>query len=394
MQDKDTEAINNQRKRRKRIGRIRNGIIMTIAGWIILSMILIIVLFVQVIKIQHKLDNIVTVSSKEQVQQENAQKPESAGESVYTDVTEATETPKTYESVTPPATGISEEENLAGDGDIHKVYLTFEDGPSDHTGEILDILAQYDVKATFFVVGKEDEESQALYQRIADEGHTLGMHSYSNKYSQIYQSDEAFEDGPSDHTGEILDILAQYDVKATFFVVGKEDEESQALYQRIADEGHTLGMHSYSNKYSQIYQSDEAFEEDFERLRDELYQVTGVNSIYYRFPGGSSNQISNVPMSDFIHYLNEQGVIYYDWNVSAGDAASNAYSSEEIVANVMDDVVKYKTSVVLLHDASDKSATVEALAPLIEALNEMGAEILPIDEDTSVIQYVKADSID
>ncbi len=43
-------------------------------------------------------------------------------------------------------------------------------------------------------------------------------------------------------------------------------------------------MHSYSNKYSQIYQSDEAFEEDFERLRDELHQVTGVNSIYYRFP--------------------------------------------------------------------------------------------------------------
>lgn len=327
MQDKDTEAINNQRKRRKRIGRIRNGIIMTIAGWIILSMILIIVLFVQVIKIQHKLDNIVTVSSKEQVQQKNAQKPESTGESVYTDVTEATEPPKSYEAVTPPAIGISEEENLASDGDIHKVYLTFEDGPSDNTGEILDILAQYDVKATFFVVGKEDEESKALYQRIVDEGHTLGMHSYSNKYSQIYQSDEAFE-------------------------------------------------------------------EDFERLRDELYQVTGVNSIYYRFPGGSSNQISNVPMSDFIHYLNEKGVIYYDWNISAGDAASNAYSSEEIVANVMDDVVKYKTSVVLLHDASDKSTTVDALAPLIEALNEMGAEILPIDEDTSVIQYVKADSID
>ena len=60
----------------------------------------------------------------------------------------------------------------------------------------------------------------------------------------------------------------------------------------------------------------------------------------------------------------------------------------------MDDVVKYKTSVVLLHDASDKSTTVDALAPLIEALNAMGAEILPIDEDTSVIQYVKADSID
>lgn len=327
MQDHDAEVINNQRKRRKRIGRIRNGIIFTIAGWIIISMIMIAVLFVQVIKIQHKLDQIVTVSTVEQTQQENAQKPESAGESVYTDVTEATETKSDYDPVTPPATGISEEDNLASESDVHKVYLTFEDGPSENTEAILDILAQYNVKATFFVVGKEDEDSQELYKRIVEEGHTLGMHSYSNKYSQIYQSKDAFE-------------------------------------------------------------------EDFNRLRDELYQVTGVESIYYRFPGGSSNQISNVPMSDFIHYLNEQGVIYYDWNISAGDAASNAYSAEEIVANVVDDVVKYKTSVVLLHDASDKSTTVEALAPIIEALNEMGAEILPIDEDTSVIQYVKADSID
>lgn len=327
MQDHDAEVINNQRKRRKRIGRIRNGIIFTIAGWIIISMILIAVLFVQVIKIQHKLDQIVTVSTVEQTQQENAQKPESAGESVYTDVTEATETKSDYDPVMPPATGISEEDNLASEGDVHKVYLTFEDGPSENTEAILNILAQYNVKATFFVVGKEDEDSQELYKRIVEEGHTLGMHSYSNKYSQIYQSKDAFE-------------------------------------------------------------------EDFNRLRDELYQVTGVESIYYRFPGGSSNQISNVPMSDFIHYLNEQGVIYYDWNISAGDAASNAYSAEEIVANVVDDVVKYKTSVVLLHDASDKSTTVEALAPIIEALNEMGAEILPIDEDTSVIQYVKADSID
>ena len=60
----------------------------------------------------------------------------------------------------------------------------------------------------------------------------------------------------------------------------------------------------------------------------------------------------------------------------------------------MDDVVKYKTSVVLLHDASDKSATVEALGPLIEALEGMGAQILPIDEDTQVIQYVKADTVE
>ncbi|MCM1086818.1 MAG: polysaccharide deacetylase family protein, partial [Muribaculaceae bacterium] len=71
--------------------------------------------------------------------------------------------------------------------DIHKVYLTFDDGPSSNTGRILDILAEYDVKATFFVVGKEEEEYQALYNRIVEEGHTLGMHSYSHKYGEIYQ---------------------------------------------------------------------------------------------------------------------------------------------------------------------------------------------------------------
>ena len=228
-------------------------------------------------------------------------------------------------AVTASASGIDETDNLAQDGDVHKVYLTFDDGPSENTDAILDVLSEYDVKATFFVVGKEDEASAAIYQRIVDEGHTLGMHSYSNKYSLIYQSEDAFE-------------------------------------------------------------------ADFHQLQDYLYEVTGEKSRYYRFPGGSSNQISNVPMSSLIRFLNSEDVVYYDWNVSAGDAANAAYTPEELVENVVSDVSKYKTSVVLLHDSEDKSTTVEAVEPLIEALQDMDAEILPIDEDTQVIQYVKADS--
>ncbi|MFR1949740.1 MAG: polysaccharide deacetylase family protein [Roseburia hominis] len=92
-----------------------------------------------------------------------------------------------------------------------------------------------------------------------------------------------------------------------FFVVGKEDEASAAIYQRIVDEGHTLGMHSYSNKYSLIYQSEDAFEADFHQLQDYLYEVTGEKSRYYRFPGGSSNQISNVPMSSLIRFFKQRG---------------------------------------------------------------------------------------
>ena len=113
----------------------------------------------------------------------------------------------------------------------------------------------------------------------------------------------------------------------------------------------------------------------------------------HRFPGGSSNEISNVDMAEFVRVLNEKNIAYFDWNVSAGDTASN-YTVSDIVENVTSGVARYKTSVVLLHDGDNKSTTVEALGPLIEALQKMDAKILPIDENTKVIQYIKADSVE
>lgn len=324
MQDKDSEALRNQRRRRKRIGRIKSAIVIIIAGWIVLSMLLIILLFVRIVSLEKKLDSFMQINAVAGGEASLLYENPAEGEEALTEAQEGTEAPQeTYAA--PPASGIADADNLAGEGDIHKVYLTFDDGPSENTEAVLDILAEYDVKATFFVVGREDEESQALYRRIVEEGHTLGMHSYSNKYSVIYQSKEAFES-------------------------------------------------------------------DYNKLKDYLYEVTGAEVSYYRFPGGSSNQISNVSMNELIQFLNGEDIVYYDWNVSAGDAASTAYTADEIVENVTEDVVKYKTSVVLLHDSADKDVTVEALGPLIEALQEMNAEILPIDEDTQVIQYVKADS--
>lgn len=328
MQDKDSEALRDQRRRRKRIAKMKNAIIFVVTGWIILSLLLIVCLFVKTSALNKKLDRLITSSVGVEDADYNLNSNILASEAVITDTeTETKEVQPKWDSVVPPAVGIDDMENRAAEGDIHKVYLTFDDGPSENTAAILNTLSKYGVKATFFVTGKEDDDSKKLYRRIAEEGHTLGMHSYSNKYSVIYQSQEAFI-------------------------------------------------------------------EDYTALKGYLYDVTGVECKYYRFPGGSSNPISNVTMDYFIHYLNEQGIIYYDWNVSAGDAASAACTPEKIVENVTEDVVKYKTSVVLLHDSADKSATVEAIGPLIEALQAMGAEILPIDEDTPVIQNVKADSVE
>ena len=202
-----------------------------------------------------------------------------------------------------------------------------------------------------------------------------------------------FDDGPGSQTGKILDILKKNHVKATFFVTGKEDASSKKIYQRIVKEGHTLAMHSYSHIQDVIYDSKEVFEKDLKQINRCLYEATGVHTKFYRFPGGSSNQVSNSDMREFIRYLNDRGITYYDWNVSSGDATSQAYTADELVDNVLEDVVKYKTSVVLLHDANTKETTVEALGPMIEALQAQGVELLPITEDTTVIQHISADSV-
>ena len=255
-----------------------------------------------------------------QIEAESKQSGAAADESAYFDLEGAAEE---YDDDYSIAQAVNQQENLAGPQDAHKVYLTFDDGPSSNTSQILDILKKYNYKATFFVIGKEDEESRELYKRIVEEGHTLAMHSYSHKYNALYDSVDSFD-------------------------------------------------------------------EDFSRIQNYLFEVTGQECLFYRFPGGSSNHVSNADMKKFISYLNDRQITYFDWNVSSGDATSQAYTPEELVENVMEDVVKYKTSIVLMHDSSTKASTVKALEPMIKALEGIEAEILPIDENTTVIQHIAA----
>ena len=308
MAVEDSELLNEQRRRRKRINQIKSGIITTIAVWMLGSFIAIIVLSVQVFQLNKQ----ITLLSKAYGSEE---------EIITSEVTQ--EDTDKYANI---VTGIDTEDNFAKEGDAHYVYLTFNSVPGENTEELLDVLKKHKVKATFFVVGSEDEELAKVYQRIVNEGHTIGMHSYSNQYSLIYSSTDAFR-------------------------------------------------------------------KDYQKLADYLYELTGTKSNYYRFPGGSFNEISNVNMAEFVHVLNEEQITYFDWNVSAGDAASS-YKKKDVINNVIDGVSKYKTSVVLLHDGPNKSTTVEALDTIIEKLKKQGAEILPIDENTNVIQYIKAESVE
>jgi peptidoglycan/xylan/chitin deacetylase (PgdA/CDA1 family) len=310
-----------QRRRRRRINRIKNGIVLTISLWMILSLLAIIVLSVQIIRLNNKINRLESGSSAvEETGMEEERLPEANADAQ--DAQEE-ESQHDYSGV---VTGIDSPDNMAGEDDEHLVYLTFDSVPGENTLEILDVLAAYDVKATFFVSASDDEQAEEALNRIVSEGHTLGMHSYSNQYSAIYASSDAFY-------------------------------------------------------------------EDYVEISQYLYDITGVRSGYYRFLGGSGNEISNVNMAELVHILNQQGIVFYDWNVSAGDAAADC-TAESVVANVLEGVSQYKTSVVLLHDDEDKSTTVEALWALIPSLTDTGAELLPIDENTNTIQYMKADSVE
>ncbi len=199
-----------------------------------------------------------------------------------------------------------------------------------------------------------------------------------------------FDDGPSSNTGEILDILKQYNVKATFFVLGKTDEQSRALYRRIVEEGHTLGMHSYSHKYEEIYASKENFIKDLTDLQEYLYEVTGVWPRFYRFPGGSSNEVSHVEMQKLIAYLNDNDIVYFDWNVASGDAVSGQLPKETIVHNCTAGLSSQTESVILLHDTAQKDSTVAALPEIISQVRMRGdACFLPITENTTPVQHKK-----
>lgn len=199
-----------------------------------------------------------------------------------------------------------------------------------------------------------------------------------------------FDDGPSSNTDNILDILDTYGVKATFFVTGKEGAKAEASYRRIVEEGHTLGMHSYTHDYSVIYASEEAFMEDMEKLQRYLYDVTGVQSTYIRFPGGSSNKVSDVDMRLLITDVHEAGMEYFDWNVSSQDASSKPLTKEEILDNCLNSIERFQNCIILMHDAGSRDSTVEALPELIEHIQAMEhTELLPITEDTVPVWHIK-----
>lgn len=197
-----------------------------------------------------------------------------------------------------------------------------------------------------------------------------------------------FDDGPSRNTAEILKILKEHNVKATFFVDGLAENSSslRKMYRQIVSDGHTIAMHSYSHDYKALYESKESFESDLDKIHRLIYNETGVDSRMYRFPGGSGNNVSSLDISVYADVLHERGYEYWDWNVYPGDPDGRKLSAEQIADNVLNGIESYRTAEILLHDTGTKKATVDALPKIIEGLLDRNIAILPMDENTPLIQ--------
>lgn len=194
-----------------------------------------------------------------------------------------------------------------------------------------------------------------------------------------------FDDGPSNATtGRLLDILKKYNVKATFFVTGNGSDD---LIKREYNEGHSIGLHTYSHSYKTVYASEEAFFNDLAKVDQRVYNAIGIHSKITRFPGGASNTVSKFNkgiMTRLAKQLTEKGYKYWDWNVSSGDAGDTT-NPDKIVENVTSNCTKDKRNIVLMHDIHEY--TVNAIERIILWAKENNYQFYRIEENMDPVHH-------
>jgi peptidoglycan/xylan/chitin deacetylase (PgdA/CDA1 family) len=195
-----------------------------------------------------------------------------------------------------------------------------------------------------------------------------------------------FDDGPSEHTESILYILEDYDIKATFFFSGGDSEEDRRIMKKAADEGHTIGIHSLSHNYTEVYASVESYLEDFYNTYQSVYDATGVKPQIFRFAGGSINNYNRFVYKEIIAEMTRRGFVYYDWNVAGSDAVEGA-TWTSIFNNVRDGAKNHvdDRAIILLHDT--KTNTVNVVEDVIDELTKMGYHFEPLTHDIMPITF-------
>ncbi|EJP6471009.1 polysaccharide deacetylase [Clostridium botulinum] len=232
------------------------------------------------------------------------------------------------------------------------------------------------------------DENVKLMSNIDKENET-----YKEKMKNIKIAYLTFDDGPSKNTREILKILKENDIKATFFVNGHPGLED--LYKDIAKDGHVIANHTYSHDYKKVYMSPENFEKDIKKLDKYIEETVGQKpSHIIRYPGGSNNTISHNYggpgiMKQIIAHMNELGYMHFDWNVDSTDASAFCQRKDKIINSVLTESRGQHKAVILMHDTNPKTTTVQALPEIIKGLKEQGFVFDVITKDTPKTSFTR-----
>lgn len=188
-----------------------------------------------------------------------------------------------------------------------------------------------------------------------------------------------FDDGPSEQTSIVLDILKEEGIHATFFLIGEEiTAEREEIVKRMVAEGHTIGLHTYCHDYDTIYRSVEDFLADYEKLYKRVYEVTGMKPAIFRFPGGSTNRYAKAVIGTIKTEMERRGFQFYDWNVSAEDMVGTP-TRYSIRSNIFKDVFRYNEPVILMHDSAANQLTVSMLKDIIGEIRKGGYDFDTLD---------------
>lgn len=194
-----------------------------------------------------------------------------------------------------------------------------------------------------------------------------------------------FDDGPCAYTQKVLDILDKYNIKATFFVT-HQFAKYVPMIEKEYKKGHSVGVHTYTHKWS-IYTSLETYLDDFNKMNNDVEKYTGQKTKIFRFPGGSSNRVSKRyatgVISAIASHMNNEGYVYFDWNVDSGDAAGA--TSAQIYKNVVNGVTRCKNCVVLMHDI--KKNTVNELDEILKTLTSKGYKFGTLSTESKPVHH-------
>ncbi len=288
------------------------------------------------------------------------------------------------------------EENEGELAEIKKQVEEYEKNISEKDTANADIKAQ--LEAAKAEKKKLEDENAALKKKIQTLSAEKAKREAEIKANNVATAPQngnkvcylTFDDGPSDNTLKILEILKKYNIKATFFVIGNSKTQ---YIKNIHDAGHTEALHTYSHDYANIYSSEQAYFADLQKISDMVEGITGVKSTIMRFPGGSSNGVSKKYCSGIMTRLTkavgERGYFYFDWNVSSGDADKSTPSYTYIRNNVLTYSKNKNNVCVLMHDAPAKTTTVQALPEIIDGLIAMGFRFEAITPQTYGFHHQK-----